>query len=65
MPSVPLTLQKNTEDDRSNLLCSSVGIPASTLPAQEGQRNRCLFELARWVKGNHPDASREEQRAIV
>lgn len=58
-------LQKSTEDDRSNLLCSSVGIPASTLPAQEGQRNRCLFELARWVKGNHPNASREEQRAIV
>lgn len=61
----PPDLQKNTEDDRSNLLLSSVGIPATTLPAQEGQRNRCLFELARWVKGNHPHATREEQRAIV
>ena len=61
----PPDLQKRTEDDRSNLLCSSVGIPASTLPAQEGQRNRCLFELARWVKGNHPHATRDEVRAIV
>lgn len=61
----PPDLQKNTEDDRSNLLLSSVGIPSTTLPAQEGQRNRCLFELARWVKGNHPHATREELRAIV
>ena len=61
----PPDLQKSTEDDRSNLLCSSVGIPANTLPAQEGQRNRCLFELARWVKGNHSHATREEVRAIV
>ena len=61
----PPDLQKNTEDDRSNLLLSSVGIPSSTLPAQEGQRNRCLFELARWVKGSHPQATREELRAIV
>lgn len=68
MPCVPLTyrrVQKSTEDDRSNLLCSSVGIPANTLPAQEGQRNRCLFELARWVKGNHSHATREEVRAIA
>ena len=61
----PPDLQKRTEDDRSNLLCSSVGIPAHTLPAQEGQRNRCLFELARWVKGNHSHATREEVRAIA
>lgn len=61
----PPDLQKNTEDDRSNLLHSSVGIPASTLPAQEGQRNQCLFALARWVKGINPDATRDELRAIA
>lgn len=58
-------LQKRTEDDRSNLLCSSVGIPPHTLPEQVGQRNKCLFELARWVKGNRPHATPQEQRAIV
>jgi hypothetical protein len=51
-------LQKKTEDDRSNLLFSSVGIPPSTLPAQVGQRNRCLFELARYLRGRIPQASR-------
>ena len=58
-------LQKRTEDDRSNLLSSSVGIPPSTLPAQVGQRNRCLFELARYLRGRIPQASREELRALV
>jgi hypothetical protein len=58
-------LQKKTEDDRSNLLFSSVGIPPSTLPAQVGQRNRCLFELARYLRGRIPQASREELRALV
>ena len=64
--------QKNTEDDRSHLLfssvpllSSSVGVPAHTLPQQEGQRNKCLFELARYVKGTNKDATREERRVIV
>lgn len=62
------TPQKSTEDDISNPLSSSVlfcGVPASTLPKQEGQRNKRLFDLARWVKGTRPDATREELRAIV
>jgi len=62
------TPQKSTEDDISNPLPSSVlfcGVPASTLPKQEGQRNKRLFDLARWVKGTRPDATREELRAIV
>ena len=65
-------LQKSTEDDRSHPpppsvapLLSSVGVPAYTLPTDEGQRNRALFSLARFVKGTRPDASREELRAIV
>ena len=58
-------LQKSTEDDRSNLPFSSVGIPSSTLPDQVGQRNRCLFELARYVKGINPNATRDELRTIA
>ena len=62
------TPQKSTEDDIGNPLYSSVlfcGVPASTLPTQEGQRNKRLFDLARWVKGTRPQATREELRAIV
>lgn len=67
-PSVQTAdLQKRTEDDRSNPLSSSVGIaiPAATLPSKEGQRNKCLFELARHLKGKMPEASRDELRVIV
>jgi hypothetical protein len=64
-------LQKRTEDDRGHLLLSSVGtsssvgIPAHTLPTQEGERNQRLFELARYLKGQRPDATRNELRAFV
>ena len=54
-----------TEDDGGHLLSSSVGIPAHTLPNSEGERNRRLFDLARWVKGKYPNATREQLRAIV
>lgn len=40
-------------------------MPAHTLPAQERQRDKCLFELARWVKEHWPDATRDELRVIV
>lgn len=58
-------LQKRTEENRSNPLFSSVGIPASCIPTGLGQRNQCLFALARYVKGKLPNATREELRAIV
>jgi hypothetical protein len=61
----PPVLQKKTEDDQSNLLFSSVGIPPRTLPAQAGQRNRCIFELARYLRGKFPHATRQELRAWV
>ena len=57
--------QKKTEENVCHLLSSSVGIPASTLPTREGERNRCLFQLARHIKGEQPNATREELRAIV
>jgi hypothetical protein len=61
-------LQKRAEDDRSNPLCSSVlfcRYPANTIPTEQSQRNRCLFELARYVKGTRPNATKKELRAIV
>jgi hypothetical protein len=36
-----------------------------TLPTGPGQRNRCLFELARRLKALRPDTPREELRQIV
>lgn len=61
----PPDLQRSTEDNQSNILLSSVGFPSSTLPTQEGQRNRCLFELARYLRGRHPQASAQEMRGVV
>jgi hypothetical protein len=68
----PPNLQRMTEDDLSNPLSSSVlplsssvGIPARTIPKEVGQRNRCLFELARHFRGASPEMSLEQQRQIV
>ncbi len=61
-------LQKRTEDDRSNPQYSSVlfcRYSPETVPTQESQRNRCLFALARYLKGTQPNATRAELRAIV
>jgi hypothetical protein len=44
---------------------SSVGIPRGTLPADAGQRNRCLFKLARYAKGVNPNATMSELRDLV
>jgi hypothetical protein len=43
---------------------SSVGI-CRFLPEAEGQRNRCLFDLARYLKGVMPNATSDELRRIV
>lgn len=48
---------------------SSVGenllFPASSIPTEIGQRHRAIFELARWLKGTEPNATRQRQRDIV
>ncbi len=63
-----LTPQKTTEVQQRttecHLLLSSVGCPATT-PQYEGQRNRCLFELARRAKAKWPEATREDRRGLV
>jgi hypothetical protein len=38
---------------------------ASTLPRGPGQRNRCIFHLARALKSVRPDATPEELRPVV
>jgi len=61
-------LQKRTEEYRSNLLSSSVlfcRYPSDAIPTEQRQRNRCLFALARYLKGTQPNATRHELRAIV
>lgn len=59
-------IQKITEDHSSHLLSSSVGIPLHRfIPSQEGERNRCLFNLARYVKGRMPNAGKDALRPIL
>ena len=56
---------KTTEEYFSHLLHSSVGIPSHTLPSDEGQRNKCLFELARFLRGTRPELTPGDLRPIV
>ncbi|QJC56624.1 hypothetical protein HC248_01932 [Polaromonas vacuolata] len=65
-------LQKRTEVNKGNLpspsvqlLSSSVGTLTTNMPTEEGQRNRCLFDLARYLRGKMPDASKDELREVV
>lgn len=55
-------VQQRTTD--SHLLLSSVGCDATT-PTSKGQRNKCLFELARRYKAANPSASKAERRELV
>jgi hypothetical protein len=58
-----------TESNSSVSSVSSVGIvrewPVQAIPTKVGQRNRKLFELARWLKGKEPEASLHRQRQVV
>lgn len=58
-------VQRTTEENGCHLQYSSVDIPVHTIPTGKGQRNWCLFELARYCKGHMPDASMDELRHIV
>ena len=67
--------RRPTEDTESNSSVpsvssvSSVGehfvFPASTVPTGIGRRNGAVFELARWLKGTEPNATRERQHEVV
>lgn len=60
---------KVTESNSSVSSVSSVGTvrewPVQAIPTKIGQRNRKLFELARWLKGKEPEASLERQQQVV
>lgn len=63
-----IDLQKSQKNQESSSVSSvpSVGeVIARYLPDNIGQRNRCLFELARHLKGLVPNASKQELREIV
>jgi hypothetical protein len=67
--------RRPTEDTVSNASVPSVSsvssvdqnfvFPASTVPTGIGQRHRAIFELARWLKGMEPNATRQRQQAVV
>lgn len=57
-------LQRSTDSHLLLTLLSSVGCAAYT-PLHEGQRNQCLFQLARYAKADWPDASPMERRELV
>jgi hypothetical protein len=40
-------------------------IPVSCLPNAEGQRNQCLFQLARFLKTKYPQATAKEMKQYV
>jgi len=59
-----------TEVTESNPSVSSVCtenlvIPSYLIPSSYGQRNKKLFELARWLKGVRPKSDRKMQEEIV
>jgi hypothetical protein len=49
----------------SDFACSTWVIPADTIPTEAGQRNDCLFRLARRAKGEFQNATQDELRTIV
>lgn len=58
-------LQKNPQSS-SVLFCRSVsGDLTPFLPDAVGQRNKRLFDLARWLKGRHPDTTAADHRRTV
>lgn len=60
---------EDTECNSSISSISSVGSqiswPPQTIPTQVGERHCKLFQLARWLKGIEPDASKDTQYQLV
>jgi len=44
---------------------AQITIPNRLIPTRPGQRNRAIFELARWLKGQFPGLKREEFKDVV
>jgi hypothetical protein len=59
-------VQKTTDVIFSTLLCSSVGAALLRfLPNSQGQRNKCLFNLARNLKSLSPAGTPDDYRHVV
>jgi len=44
---------------------AQITIPDSLIPTGPGQRNRGIFQVARWLKGKFPGVKREDFKAVV
>lgn len=60
-----IDLQKEQKKQQSSSVSSVSSVGDGFLPESPGQRNRRLFEFARYLKGTHPDATKAELREIV
>jgi hypothetical protein len=58
-------LQKEQKNQQSSSVSSVSSVGDHFLPASTGQRNRKLFEFARYLKGTFASASKAELREIV
>lgn len=62
------TTAQQTQADTANTCMCVTNLDAAiqaTLPAAHGQRNGCLFQLARHLKAMIPDARRPELREVI
>lgn len=60
------TLLSSVDSVVSGVSVVSVGLNCTaTVPLHEGDRNRCLFELARRLKAAFPEATEAERRSLV
>lgn len=68
LTSTPLNstdLQKKQMTQQSSSVSSVSSVGAAYLPDSIGQRNRRLFDFARYLKGTRPDATKAELREII
>ena len=63
--STPEELIGHPQSSSVPLLSSSVEIPPDSIPKNHGERNQCLFRLARIVKAKQPNATRDQLREIA
>lgn len=58
-------LQKRQMTQQSSSVSSVSSVGSAYIPESIGQRKKRLFELARYLKGTQPDATKAELRAII
>jgi hypothetical protein len=58
-------LQKKQMTQQSSSVSSVSSVGSAFIPDSVGQRNKRLFELARFLKGTRPEATKNELREII